>query len=667
MFSCRSLPQTVSPVARAVWALCLGAGLAPCLAQTTPATSAAPAPPLPEAAASAPALMPTITVTATLAEQDARTAPASVTVIRRDDIAERNPLDLLDAVRTAPGLTLSPRQVGGRKTLALRGLEGKHTLTLIDGRRISASDDVVGHSDYQYGWLPMSMVERIEIIRGPMSALYGSEALGGVINLITRWPTDRWQGSLGVSGVDPTTAGEGGRSARASVVAAGPLAEGLALRVNAELLRSGTVAEKKDPRVSEIEGRKGRSAGVGARWMLNAQHSLEAGLQAGEEDRFYDALSGTRVYTNTYHLDRQQAHLSWRGKLGPVSAQARAYRSQIDITNERTNGVSATRPQKMTDDVVDGHAAVPLGDHRVTAGLELRKETLVNAGLTGGQDDASHEAVFVQDEWALTHDLMLTAGVRGDHHEFFGSEWSPRAYLVWQPSAAWVFKGGFGHAFKAPTLKQISPNYVGAEGPHTFLGNADIQPESAHSFELGVDAELGALSWRATLFQTDVKDLITYRLLSTQGSRRTYRYDNVDRARIRGVETGVAWKPTPQWTWSTDLTLLDTQDRSTGADLADRPRHALSSRLEFRALRGWTALVSVEHTGRQTATGGAALPAYTLVHASLGHAFKLADARALNLRVGIDNIGNVRLAEKSPDFGYAERGRRIHASARLDF
>ena len=93
------------------------------------------------------AALPAVTVTATLAEQDARTAPASVTVIGREELEARNASDLLDAVRGAPGLTLSPRQVGGRKTLALRGMEGKHTLTLIDGRRISASDDVVGHSD----------------------------------------------------------------------------------------------------------------------------------------------------------------------------------------------------------------------------------------------------------------------------------------------------------------------------------------------------------------------------------------------------------------------------------------------------------------------------------------------------------------------------------------
>ena len=118
--------------------------------------------------------LPAVTVTATMTEQDARTAPASVTVISAEELAEKNAGDLLDAVRGAPGITLQGRQVGGRKTLALRGLEGKHTLTLIDGRRISASDDVIGHSDYQYGWLPMSAIERIEVIRGPMSALYGS-------------------------------------------------------------------------------------------------------------------------------------------------------------------------------------------------------------------------------------------------------------------------------------------------------------------------------------------------------------------------------------------------------------------------------------------------------------------------------------------------------------
>ncbi|MFT3665898.1 TonB-dependent receptor plug domain-containing protein [Piscinibacter sp.] len=634
-------------------ALALAAAALPCAAQ-------------PDAAASEP-LLPPVTVTATLTEQDARGAPATVTVIDAGEITRRNASDLLDAVRSAPGLTLGARQVGGRKTLALRGLEGKHTLTLIDGRRISASDDVVGHSDYQYGWLPMSAVERIEIIRGPMSALYGSEALGGVINLITRTPRKRWEGSLGLSAADPTTAGEGGRSARVSASAGGPVGERLALRVHAEALRSGSVALKEDPRVSETEGRRSVGGGVGGVFDLAPGHALEAGFNVVDEDRFYDALSGPRVYRNTYELDRRHGHLGWRGSVGAAKAQVRAYRSSIDIVNLRSNGVAPTRPQRMTDDVVDGHAAWTLGDHRLTAGGEWRKEALENAGLAGGRDAATHKSVFVQDEWALARALMLTAGVRADRHEYFGNELSPRAYLVWQPDRTWVVKGGFGHAFKAPTLKQISPNYVGAEGPHTFLGNAGIRPESSNSGEIGVDADFGAWSLRATAYQTDVKDLITYRLIDQVGTRRTYLYDNVDRARVRGLEAGFGWQIDRHWHWSTDLTLLNTEDKATGQALPDRPHQAWTTRLQYRAAAGWQALLTLERTGRQTATGGARLPGYSLASASLGQAFKLADARTLHLRAGMENLGNLRLAEESADFGYTERGRRVFVNARLDF
>ena len=612
--------------------------------------------------------LPAVTVTATLTEQDARTAPASVTVIDREELAARNASDLLDAVRGAPGLTLSPRQVGGRKTLALRGLEGKHTLTLIDGRRISPSDDVVGHSDYQYGWLPMSAVERIEIIRGPMSALYGSEALGGVINLITRQPKDKWMGSVGVSGSVPTSSDEGESTGSTSVFAAGPLGERLSLRVNAELAHQSPVSNRHQPLLSEIEGSHAKNGGLSARFALTPQQTLEAGWSGGQEQRVYDTDSRGKVFRSTYDIDRSQAHLGWQGKIDGWNSQVRAYRSEIDIVNRASNGAAPTRPQNMVDDVLDGHASFALGAHKITLGGEWRKETLENAGLKNGADDAAHKALFAQDEIALSDTLMLTAGLRADHHAIFGSEVSPRAYLVWEASPALVVKGGFGHAFKAPTLKQISPNYVGAEGPHTFAGNGNIRPESSNSFEVGADWQVApAWSLRATLFNTEVKDLITYRLLRTEGVRRFYQYDNVDAARIRGLEAGMTWNVTRQMAWSNDLTLLHTRDKSTGKKLADRPSTSLTSRLEWQGSEGWSARLSGEFTGSQTGTDGAALPSYALWSASVGRQLPLGERRKLVLRAGLENIGNVHLAEKSEHFGYAERARRVFVTARVDF
>jgi outer membrane receptor for ferrienterochelin and colicins len=613
------------------------------------------------AAESAAARLDQITVTATLSAQDARTAPASVSILDREELDRRAPPSLLEALRGLPGITLSPRQVGGRKTFSLRGLEGKHVLVLIDGRRISASDDVVGHSDYQYGWLPMDSVQRIEVIRGPMSTLYGSEALGGVINIITRRPQDDWGGELRVRS-EQLLEGDGGDGYRIGLSAAGGLGEHAGLRLEAERGRLDPVIHPEDPRFAEQEGSRPSSVGAQLRLALSDTQELQAGYRGGQEDRWYPDLTRTGVaFDNRYRLDRGQAHASWNGEFEALSSQLRAYRSRIDIRNTRSNGVAPTRPQYLRDSVVDGHAILPLGAHRLTAGFELREEYLRNAGLTQGQDDARQHALFLQDEWMLGDRLAFTGGLRYDHHAFFGGELSPRVYLVHEAGEHWVLKAGYGHAFKAPTLKQISPDYVGAQGPHTFLGNADIQPEISDSFELALDWLRGPLNLRAAVFETRVDDLITYRLIEQQGPRRIYQYDNVNRARIRGLEAGGSAELGAGFRLAADLTLLRTRDQDSDTELDYRPRHALSAYLDWH--RGpWAARLGSERTGSQRA-GSARLPGYTLWHASLSRSL----GEHLQLRLGLDNLGDVRLAEESPEFGYAERGRSASLSLRVAF
>lgn len=609
-------------------------------------------------------VLPAVTVTATMSDHEVRTAPASVTIVPREEIEDRNATNLLEAIRGTPGITLQPRQVGGRKTIALRGLEGRHTLTLIDGRRISPSDDVVGHSDYQYGWLPMSAIERIEVIRGPMSTLYGSEALGGVINIITRQPTDRWTGAALLSGTD-LTSGSGGSGHRGAVFAAGPATDRLGLRVSADTSRTSAIPLKEDPRYDEIEGSDARNMSLGGTFRINGQQRIEANWIEGREDRFYDDVTSTgTVYESRYPIERSQIHAAWIGEFSGWRGQVRAYRSEIDIRNRRTMGVAPTRPQNLQDDVIDGFAAIKLGTHVLTVGTEFREESLRNSGLVGGEDSARHKALFVQDEVPLGSSFLLTGGVRVDNHEFFGTEVSPRVYLVWEASPELVVKGGYGHAFKAPTLKQISPSYVGAEGPHTFMGNADIQPEVSDSIEIGADWRRGPLALRGTLFHTEVEDLITYRLLSvTPGipPRRTYLYDNVNRARVSGLETGYTWEITRGLEWNTDLLLLRTRDRTTGEALPDRPKTSASSQLGWRFGDGWSTRAGLEYIGSQT-TAGIRLPSYTLWNASIAKQLN----KHFTVRAGLENIGDVRLQEKNPDFGYAERGRTVFVTLRAE-
>lgn len=605
----------------------------------------------------------TVVVTATLSPRDTRTAPASTTVVTRDELEQRHAHDLLDAVRATPGVTLSPRQIGGRKTFSLRGLEGKHTLVLVDGRRVAASDDVIGHSDYQYGWLPTSAIERVEIVRGPMSALYGSEAIGGVVNIITRRPTDRWLGSATLHAGALGGGGGGGEQASLALFGAGPLAPGLHLRLNAAHARTAAIPAAEDPRYSELEGRDSDSLAAGVEWRPLAGQTLTLDVFANRETRERDNVATVRsppparevAHVDFYDLERSQIALGWRAENGPWRAQLRGYRSELDVKNRRTEGVSPTRPQKLVDEVVEAHLARSFDRHRLTVGAEHRTETLTNAGLAGGRDDATHRSVFGQGEFALVDALELTAGVHVTRHELFGTETSPRLYLVWE-QGPWVVKGGYGHAFKAPTLKQISPDYVGAEGPHTFLGNADVKPESSDSVELGLSWARGSLEAGATVFSNRVRDLIVANQIEQVGPRRIYRYDNVARARLRGVELSVQARLAPGWSAGLDATWLRTRDQTTGEPLLNRPRLTLAGRLLWQgrdALAPWSAHLRVEQIGRQTTSGQIGLPAYTLAHAGL--AWRV--SRHISLRGGVENLTDLRLAEKSPGFGYAERGR----------
>ncbi|HMQ74150.1 MAG TPA: TonB-dependent receptor plug domain-containing protein, partial [Rubrivivax sp.] len=222
-------------------------------------------------AAADPAAPQTIVVTATRHAMLALDAPAAMSVVTREEIAARGADDVLDALRGETGVSLQGRSIGGRKVISLRGMDSKHTLFLVDGRRIGASDGVVGHSDFQYDWIAVEDVDRIEVVRGPLSVLYGSEAMGGVVNVITRQAGERWRGSGRVEGSVADT-GRGGDGHRASVAVDGPLAAGWALRAGAAQARRGAVASPADARISELEGFDKTDGWIGLSWRPAGDH-----------------------------------------------------------------------------------------------------------------------------------------------------------------------------------------------------------------------------------------------------------------------------------------------------------------------------------------------------------------------------------------------------------
>ncbi len=611
-------------------------------------------------AADAEPVLQSVVVTATRHGMLETAAPAALSVVTRRQIEARGADNLLDALRGETGVSLQGRAIGGRKVLSLRGMDSKHTLFLVDGRRVGASDGVIGHSDFQYDWIAMEDIERIEVVRGPMSVLYGSEALGGVVNVITRAPGDTWRGSASVEG-SKAEGGRGGDGQRLALQVDGPLApgSGLFLRAGAAATQLDALASRTDPMISELEGREKEDAWLGLAWRGKDQR-VDFEHRTGREQREAAARerSGRRRYHNTVNnLDRSLSSLGWEtawtgaGALPAGTGQLRVYRSRIDVENLRSAGVTVNPRQQIEDRVLEGQARLALGANALTGGFEARDESLADPGLPAGRSVSRSRALFLQDELAVTSRFSLTLGMRHDRYRLFGDEWSPRLYGVWQADASWTVKGGYSHGFKAPNLKQIVPGGR-AEGPNTFLGNPALQPERSRGMELGVDYAAGATQAQLMLFDQRVEDLIEVRLVAPGAvpGVGTYTYENLAKARLRGAEASLAQALGGGFALQLSYTYLDARTAA-GQRLDKRPRHSGTVRLDWQH-GPWRAGGYVESSTDQqlpALTAGAApqsVGAVTLIGAQVTRRL----SRNLEIALGVRNLSQVQLADVSPLF-----------------
>ncbi len=650
MLSTMMIKTLEAPMARPVALFLLAAAAA---APGSPALAQRPDEPAPQS----------VVVSATrhaLAQVD---APASISVITPQQIAERGADNLFDALRGEPGLSMIGRTISGRRNVSIRGMDGRHTLFLLDGKRISASDGVVGHSDFQYDWVSVQDIERIEVVRGPMSVLYGGEALGGVVNVITRAPGDRWSLRAMVEG-GWADGGRGGDGYRAAVSADGPLADQWRLGVSVADSRRQAVAGIVQPRLSDLEGRDKQDGALRLAWLPAAGQQVDFEHRTGREERWAgvrERPAPRRFHQSMHDLERSHTALGWSADwAGPLRASSllRAYTSRFEVDNRRTLGVAINRPQSLRDDVIEGQGSLaPAAGQLYTAGFEWRDEQLDNEVLPGGQGQVKHRAVFGQAELDLAPGLALTAGARYDDHQRFGGEWSPRLYAVWKAAPGWVVKGGYGHGYKAPNIKQISPDYREDEGPNTFFGNPALQPESNDAVELGAGWDSGGIGLQATLFRNQVDNLIVSKLFGTVAGRGQYVFENIEQARLQGVEVEARAALPAGWQLALNYTYLDARDGN-HQRLEKRPRHLVGAQVDWTGGL-WRTVLRADHQADQLITAVVVgqpqkpLPDTTRVSAQVARRL----AKGLELALGVDNLGQLELANESPLFTWAEAPR----------
>lgn len=613
-----------------------------------------------------------VVVTASGFEQRVEDAPASITVIDGEDLRRKSYRDLGDAVRDVEGVTVN----GGanESDISMRGMPGDYTLILVDGKRQSARESRVnGNAGYEQSFVPpAAAIERIEVVRGPMSSLYGSDAIGGVINVITRKVSPEWGGSIGYdySARQHSAEGDAGQT---TFYLSGPLKEDLlGLQVWGRYLDRQADADLEQTNGHSKADHRDLTTRLAFTPTIDHDILLEAGVTRLKNGDGVSANWATREQEN----NRDHWSLSHQGRWGWATSDVALYQETTSREGKATpdqTDIYGRKPE-IRNRVLDAKLVVPTTYNVSTVGLQWQENQVTdwNQGLGDKVDyefSVQQKALFAENEWSVTDTFALTGGLRMDNHEEYGNHFSPRLYGVWRATDQWTLKGGVARGFKTPELRAVVEGYAYLRrNRFVMLGNPDLKPETSTNYEVSaLWSNRNDLSAGVTLFYNDFQD----KLSTVTTDRRWNGYIvmdrvNVDKAVIRGVEL------TGQWDIRSDLlikgnyTYTDSEQKTganAGAPLALTPKQKANLRGEWRVndrAQAWAALSYYGEETGNTVTAESA-PGYTT--ADIGGSYDL--THALTVNASLNNITDKRLDDET--YGTVNYGRTLWMGATYNF
>ncbi|RFQ28329.1 TonB-dependent vitamin B12 receptor [Pseudomonas sp. ATCC 13867] len=502
------------------------------------------------AADEAPLVLDDQLVTATRTERRAEQTLASVSVLDRADIERSQAQSVPDLLRRLPGISLASNGGPGKATsLYLRGSESDHVLVLIDG--IKAGSVSSGGASLQD--LPVALIERIEVVRGPRSSLYGSEAIGGVIQIFTRQALEPGFKPWVYAGAGSQSTYEGSAGASAGN-GRGWFALGVSSLDTAGIDAKANGASGHEP---DRDGYRNLSGSLRAGYRFDNGLELDGSLLQTDSHNDFDTVNSRRTQGFDAYNDGVQRVIGGRARFAPLEpwrVSLSAGRSE-DKSDAYQDGAFYSRFDSRRDTASWQNDLDLAPGHTLTLGYDWQQDELSSStdyALTS-RDNRGTFAQYLGS--AGRHDWQLS--LRHDDNQQFGSR--NTGNLAWGYALTDAVRAfaSYGTAFKAPTFNELYyPGY----------GNPDLDAETSRSVELGVDGRHGWGHWAVNLYRTAIDDLIAY-----DSALRAP--DNIDQARIRGVELqlGSQWR---DWVWNANASLLDPESRASGNRGNDLPRRA---------------------------------------------------------------------------------------------
>lgn len=542
------------------------------------------------ALAQAPRTLETVQATASRLEKPVAETLASVTVIDRDEIETSQAPDLIDLLARQAGVDIARTGgPGNASTVFLRGGNAPHTLVMVDGVRVSST----GQGVFDFAHLPLEQIERIEIVRGPRAAIWGSDAIAGVIHIFTRDP------SAGSARVHAGSYGRRGASVGAGF---GDDGHGLGVTAGWERLTGFSATNPDafgfDP---DRDGYRNGNLSVRGRTALGSQRLAFSAIHTNAEVEFDQGVTDAENTSAGITLGGDLA-ANWSHQLSLGHA-----REDLDTVSGFSN---AFRSRRTSLDWVNTFAVG--GNGHLNLGVNWQEEEGISSNVFQGETFSRtrrSQAGFAA-YGARYGAHLLDLSVRHDDSNQFGG--ASTASVAWgrEFGQDTLVRMSWGEGFRAPNFNEL---YYPDSG-FGFAGNPDLEPERSETWEAGLATQPAAghqLSLSA--FRTRVRDLIAFAAPGTNNAI------NIARARIQGVELDYRFDGR-HWNTGGNLAWLDTEDEATGLALLRRARHKAHATLGYRFDNGLSLGLDGDYVSSRRDVGGDTA-SYALAHLRLAWDF----------------------------------------------
>jgi vitamin B12 transporter len=568
--------------------------------------------------------VPEIFVTATRTAAPLESIGDSITLIRGADARSSQKTVLSDLLTTTPGISASRNGgIGTVTTVRIRGAEADQTVVLIDGVKLNDPSSPGG--GFNFANLLVGDVERIEVLRGSQSTLWGSQAIGGVINIVTPQP----QGPLRMDLA--SEAGSYGTASLAARAQAG--SERFSWRVGANYLRTDGVSAL-DEDLGGREDDEYRQLGASLYGELRLSDELTAEVRSTwsrgrvDIDGFPPPSFG---FADTDEFSTTREWVSYVGIELDTFEQRLQHRLGVSFTDTDRESVDPASSVPQTFDAFGRNVRVDyqgtwsvseringvFGIERERSELKAVAPSVFDPSPTPLREDVTLDSIYAQIQVTPVAPFTLTTGLRYDDHDTFGNDSSAQLAAAWSLNPATRLRASYGEGFKAPTLFQLfSP-----------FGTRSLAPEESDDYDVGLEQRLfqDTLTLSATYFGRDTRSMIDFVSCFGIMSPRCQAqpdgfFENVQRTRANGYELGLEARPWAQLSATANYTYLEARNASPdssafGNQLARRPRHSANAQLSYAWRIPLTTTLAAQYIGRSfdDAANAFVLEEYTLV------------------------------------------------------